>query len=106
MTMLDRIKELCDKNNIKIKPLEEKLGLSNGSIRQWDEKYPSCDRIAKVANYFNVSIEYLLTGSDPGIEKYLTKEEICLLKNYNSLDELSKTKVQYFMEVSLKQLLN
>ena len=62
MEIVERIKDLCEKNNTKIKPLETMLGLANGSIRQWNDKSPSCDRIAKVADYFGVSIEYLLTG--------------------------------------------
>lgn len=101
MDIVGRIKDLCDQRNVKIKPLEEMLGLSNGSIRQWNTKSPSCDRILKVAQYFNVSIEYLLTGYDPSIEKYLSGEELDLIKNYRRLDYNSQQKILHFIEVTL-----
>ena len=101
MDIVERIKDLCEQKNVKIKPLEESLGLSNGAIRQWNTKSPSCDRILKVAQYFNVSIEYLLTGSDPGIEKYLSYEELELIQKYRQLDFNSQQKLLHFIEVSL-----
>lgn len=101
MDIVERIKDLCEKKNVKIKPLEESLGLSNGAIRQWNTKSPSCDRILKVAQYFDVSIEYLLTGSDPGIEKYLSHEELDLITKYRQLDFISQQKILHFIEVSL-----
>lgn len=60
MDLLDRILELCSKNNIKIAKLEKETGLANGSVKKWKDVYPSADRLQKVANYFNVSVDYLL----------------------------------------------
>lgn len=101
MGIVERIRDLCEQNNTKIKPLETLLGLGNGSIRQWNDKSPSCDRIAKVASYFNVSIEYLLTGSDPSIEKFLSPEEIYLIEHYKLLDTSSQQKILHYIEISL-----
>ena len=54
--MVTQIKELCEKNNTTIKSLEKELGFGNGTIRRWDERIPSMDRVMKVAEYFNVSV--------------------------------------------------
>lgn len=58
--MYQRIKELCKKNNISVRQLEKQLGLSTGSVSKWEKSIPRADTLLKVANYFNVSIHYLL----------------------------------------------
>ena len=40
--------------------MERNLDFSNGSLRKWDTSTPSGDKIEKVADYFNVSVDYLL----------------------------------------------
>lgn len=69
--MVDEIKKLCQKNNTNIKQLEKTLELSNGSIRKWDEKLPSYDKVIKVTNYFNITIEELLDYKKDEKEKDL-----------------------------------
>lgn len=76
--MVDLIKDLCSKNKITIKSLEKELKFGNGTIRRWDDKKPSYDRIAKVAEYFGVTVDYLLgvppTGHIDMIEEVHGKE--------------------------------
>jgi len=60
MDLLSRIKELCGEHGISIARLEQETGLANGSIRKWSKAIPSGDRLAKVADYFNVTTDYLL----------------------------------------------
>ena len=58
--MYQKIKRLCEKNNVSVYRLEKELGLSTGSVSKWDESIPRADTLLKVANYFGVSIDYLL----------------------------------------------
>jgi transcriptional regulator with XRE-family HTH domain len=58
--MVERIKELCDKEGITIKALEKALGFGNGTIRLWDNSSPSAAKLYLVAFYFDVSMEYLM----------------------------------------------
>lgn len=60
MNLYEKIKELAAKKNISIRQLEEKLQLANGTIRRWGKTNPSTSAVTKVADYFNVSIDYLL----------------------------------------------
>ncbi|MFP7444317.1 helix-turn-helix transcriptional regulator [Bacillus infantis] len=60
MTMLDRIKLLCKERSITVKILEEKLDFPNNTIYQWKQRTPNLDKLQKVADYFNVSTDYLL----------------------------------------------
>lgn len=47
-----------------IRSLEENIGLSNGSISSWSKSSPSQLKIEQVANFFNVSVDYLLGNTD------------------------------------------
>ena len=60
MGIVEKIKKLCDDHSTNFAELERRVGLSNGQIRRWDKASPKIDSIQKVADYFNVSIDYLL----------------------------------------------
>lgn len=60
MNLYEIIKILCTDKDVSISRLEQETGLANGSIRKWSNTVPSGDRLAKVADYFNVTTDYLL----------------------------------------------
>ncbi|EEO6565078.1 helix-turn-helix transcriptional regulator [Listeria monocytogenes] len=60
MTLLERIKELCKKRSISVKMLEENLNFPSNTIYQWKKRTPGIDKLQKVADYFDVSLDYLL----------------------------------------------
>jgi Helix-turn-helix. len=60
MRLLENIQFLCKERDISIPRLEKELGLGNGAIYKWEKSSPSIDKLQKVAEYFNVSIDYLL----------------------------------------------
>ncbi|MGY3767090.1 helix-turn-helix domain-containing protein [Vagococcus vulneris] len=60
MGLYDKIKILAEKQKLSIRRLEENLGYGNGTIRRWDKQTPGVDKIKEVADYFNVSVDYLL----------------------------------------------
>ena len=64
MTTLDIVCMLCERNNLTIAQLERETGLSHGSISKMKTSTPKADRLQKIADYFGVSVEYLLTGKD------------------------------------------
>lgn len=59
MTIYERIKDLASENNISIRELENRLGFSNGTLRQWKDSTKSSS-LEKVADFFQVTIDYLL----------------------------------------------
>lgn len=67
MNIVDRIKELCSERSLTIASLERTLNIGNGVIRRWGNVNPRADLVAKIADYFSVTSEYLLNGttSDP-----------------------------------------
>ncbi|CAK1255039.1 helix-turn-helix transcriptional regulator [Fructobacillus cardui] len=61
MSIYQRVKGLAN-NRISIRELEHQLGFPNGTIQKWDDNANS-QKLKKVANYFQVSTDYLL-GND------------------------------------------
>jgi len=66
--LLDTVRNLCKSKNVTIAQLERSVKLGNGTIRHWNHTYPSADRLARVADYFGVSMDYLM-GRAPGLHK-------------------------------------
>lgn len=62
--MKERIKELCKMNGISMNKLEETLGFGKGYISKLGESTPNTTKIKKIADYFCVSVDYLLTGKE------------------------------------------
>ena len=62
--MLDKIKLLCKNRGISVTQLEQELGFGNKAIYKWDVQTPGVDRVSKVADYFGVSIDYLVSDED------------------------------------------
>lgn len=62
--VINRILDLMEKNNITAKQLTNDLEISNSSISDWKKGKgkPSSDAIVKMAEYFNVTTDYLLLG--------------------------------------------
>lgn len=52
--------------------MERKLDFANSSIRRWDDRKPSIDKLQKVADYFDVSTDYLLGRTED--KKYPNKK--------------------------------
>lgn len=62
--LLDRVKQLINEHAMTMAELERKLDFSAGSIRNWGKSIPSGDKIKKVADFFDVSTDYLLGRTD------------------------------------------
>ena len=60
----DKIKELCQKQGISLNQLEEKLNFSTNYLYSMKKGNPKADNLQKIAEYFNVSIDYLLGRTD------------------------------------------
>ena len=64
MNLLERIKKLAKDRDVSIYQLEEEINIGRNTIYQWNKRTPSSDKLEAVANYFNVSVDYLLGRTD------------------------------------------
>ena len=60
----EKIKELADKRGISLTKLEEDLGYSRNTLYKLKSQKPHAERISEIADYFNVSTDYLLGRTD------------------------------------------
>lgn len=60
MSIYNRVKELCQQRGITLHVLETKIGLSVGATSKWRNGNPSADALIKVADFFGVSVDFLL----------------------------------------------
>ena len=62
--MKERIKNLCDSKGISMNKLEEILGFGKGYISKLGTTTPNTTKIKLIADYFGVSVDYIITGED------------------------------------------
>lgn len=64
MNSVDRVKKICKERKIPISKLERELGFSNGYISQLKKGVFPSDRLILIANYLQISTEFLMNGVD------------------------------------------
>jgi len=87
MTMTKKIKTLCDEKRITFAELEREVGISNGQIRRWETASPKIENVQKVADYFNVTIDYLTDRSPKKYWELTEKDEKTIQKKLEEIIE-------------------
>ena len=72
MGLYEQIRDIAKSKGYSVNRLEKELGFSNGSISKWRNSTPTYERLQKVADYFGVSVEYLMTGETSADKKEVT----------------------------------
>lgn len=89
MTIVDRLIGLMDERNLKPAQMTRELGISGSSFTDWKKGKgsPSLEIVVKFADYFNVSLDYIVRGEDfkhsssnNFLEFSNTREHQCLKK--------------------------
>lgn len=103
MDLYERISYLSKKQGLSVFDLAEKLGLSRNSIYSWKKSSPKADTLEKVANYFNVSIDYLVGREEKNNTSFASDDLDKILDNAKSFDgkpitENDKEAIRLFLE--------
>ena len=64
MNTYEIIKDLAKEKGISIRQLEINFGYSNGYIGSWKRQTPNSNELSRLADYFDVSVDYLLGRTD------------------------------------------
>lgn len=115
--LYERVQRLCDNRKITIAALERECGLGNATVKKWGVSTPSGDRLTKVADYFGVSVDYLLgreitKKDEKDIQKKLNKimaeiqnkEDSPLYYNGEEIDEVSLELLADALESAMRQM--
>ena len=94
--------KLCKEFDEKPYQLPLKLGAkSNSVVAQWQKgSVPRGDMLKKIADHFNVTVEYLLTGKEEN-KKSPAPEGAELFPGYSDLTEEEKQKVSDYIDLLL-----
>ncbi len=65
MSLKDTIKTLSKMHGVTLSTVEEELGFASGYLSKLDKSTPNTKRIQQIANYFGVTVDYLMNGEEP-----------------------------------------
>lgn len=67
----EQLKTLRKINGLTQKELAEEVGVQQGAINKWESKQtePNIEKLVKLADYFDVSVDYLLGRKKKEIKK-------------------------------------
>ena len=106
MNAVERVKTICKERKIPISKLESDCGFANGYIGQLRKGVFPDDRILKIAEYLNVSVDYLMTGNEVRFITETAKRDVLLtemsskIKEYAlKLAEMPKEKQEQIMSL-------
>lgn len=104
---VEYVRDICNKRNIPISQLEKECGFANGYLNPKKLKKFPYDRAKKVAEYLNLSLEYLLNGAEETEKAPTTdgRREVKLTPAFFRLKQglepydLSESDVDFLVEV-------
>ena len=87
MNAVERVKTICKERKIPISKLESDCGFANGYIGQLRKGVFPDDRILKISEYLNVSVDYLMTGNNVQFIAETAKKDVLINEMPNRIKE-------------------
>jgi Predicted transcriptional regulators len=101
MNIVDKIRVLANGKNMSLPDLEVSLGLGNGTISRWKTSSPNSDKLVRIADYFDVSTDYLL-----GRSKHNSEADPDIIRIENVMKNMTaeeKKKMMRILEASFSE---
>lgn len=95
--MYDIFLKLLDEKGVTAYRVGKETGIANSTFTDWKNgrSVPKQEKLQKIADYFGVSVDYLVNGKEPEFDKY--GDEIThLYAEIRNDAELSKALLKYF----------
>lgn len=96
--MVGRLETLCKQHKTNFSKLEKTLGFANGSLKKSDPAKIGADRVKKLADYFGVSMEYIMTGEAPAAPM-LSDIEARIIEAYRLADPVTQANILKLLDV-------
>lgn len=93
MKLSQTLDKLMTEKRVSAYKISKETGISDRLIGYWrnGEKTPSAENLLSIANYFGISVDYLLTGEEKSPS--LPEDELELLTHYKKIPEKEKIKL-------------
>jgi HTH-type transcriptional regulator, competence development regulator len=100
------IRKLREKENLTQKDFAKKIGISNVVLSRYekDERKPDYDMLNKIADYFEVSIDYLLGREVKGKSKEDTLEEVNKLVKEYGIEQFGFFDIEKWKDLSQEDI--
>lgn len=95
MTLRERVKILCKEQKTSLNALETECGFAKGYASKLDKSTPNAENLRKIADFFHVSVDYLMTGKED-LEGDISNESAHLVAQIRKDTELSDALKKYF----------
>lgn len=92
MDLKTRIQKILKEKGTPSKQLEQDLGFGDGYVSKLNQSSPNANNLLAIANYLNVSLDYLMTGKEPDY----SDESARLVVKIRKDNELNKALQKYF----------
>ena len=90
MGFRENLKEELNYQDVKVKELAEKAGISKRIVDHYlaeKNTTPRADAAYKIAQVLDVSVEYLVTGRDSSVPRNIRPEVVDLVRDINHLSK-------------------
>lgn len=94
--LYEKVNALCKAHGTNLTKLEKECGLANATIRRWKTGSPSAESLRRVADYFCVSVDYLLGRN---VYVVLSEDAQKYVKEFEALSEDKKQLAMAYMAV-------
>lgn len=103
--VIQRIKELCSEKGISITNLCLTITGSKGNLRTWNKGNIRTDYLLKIAEYFDVSVDYLLGKTDVRnpLDEHLDEIDYALSGEIRDLTDEEKEDVLMYIRFKKSQ---
>lgn len=107
MTLREIIKKLCKDKGISVNKLEEELGFAKGYVSKLDKSNPNSAKLQLIADFFDVSLDYLMTGKENRLSERNANLDYMLLTDddsrgilieYQNLDKDHKEMLKKYLD--------
>lgn len=103
MTISQRIFNVMEQKHLKQSDLAKYIGIASSFVIDWKKKssIPSADKIVKISEFLNVSIDYLLgVSNEPNLKQLVSNDNIEI--SQLNVDETTSQLISLFKELSFK----
>lgn len=105
--MREKLKQLRKEKNLSQVEMANILNVHQTAVSQWEQgrTTPDMQTLIKIADYFQVTVDYLLGKNSTTINSYnsLTVKEKDLIKKYRLLDQHGQKAVNSVLDVELER---
>ena len=101
MSFKENFVRLCNEKGVAPSKVVESIGLKRSAFSQWtDESVPRQATLMRIADYFGVTVDYLVGGKSE--DKPLTEMESALLELFRRLPEDKQAVAIRMIQAALK----